>query len=36
MTQSKPLVSIENVVASATIEQRLDLDDVTKKFQDVE
>jgi len=36
MAQSKPLVSIENVVASATIEQRLDLDDVTKKFPDVE
>ena len=36
MAQSKPLVSIENVVASATIEQQLDLDDVTKKFPDIE
>lgn len=36
MTQSKPIVSIENVVASATIEQRLDLKDITKKFPDVE
>ena len=36
MAQSKPLVSIENVIASATIEQQLDLDDVTKKFPDVE
>ena len=36
MAQSKPIVSIENVVASATIEQRLDLNDVTKKFPDVE
>ena len=36
MAQSKPIVSIENVVASATIEQRLDLDDVTKKFPDIE
>jgi transcription initiation factor TFIID TATA-box-binding protein len=36
MTQSKPLVSIENIVASATIEQPLDLDDITKKFSCVE
>jgi len=36
MTQSKPIVSIENVVASATIEQQLDLKDITKKFPDVE
>jgi transcription initiation factor TFIID TATA-box-binding protein len=36
MAQSKPIVSIENVVASATIEQQLDLDDVTKKFPDIE
>ncbi|MCH9657451.1 TATA box-binding protein [archaeon] len=32
MTPSKPLVSIENVIVSATIDQLLDLDDVTKKF----
>ncbi|MDH3834767.1 MAG: TATA-box-binding protein [Nitrosopumilus sp.] len=36
MTQTKPIIEIVNVVASATIEQRLDLDDVTKKFPDVE
>jgi len=36
MPQSKPLISIENVVASATIDQRLDLKDITKKFPDVE
>ena len=36
MPQSKPLISIENVVASATIEQKLDLKDVQKKFPDVE
>ncbi|MCH6586577.1 MAG: TATA-box-binding protein [Thaumarchaeota archaeon] len=36
MTKTKPIISIENVVASATIEQRLDLKDITKKFPDVE
>jgi len=36
MPQSKPLISIENVVASATIDQKLDLKDITKKFPDVE
>ncbi|MFQ5440519.1 MAG: TATA-box-binding protein [Nitrosopumilaceae archaeon] len=36
MTQTKPLVDIVNVVASATIEQKLDLNDITKKFPDVE
>ena len=36
MPQSKPLISIVNVVASATIDQRLDLKDITKKFPDVE
>ena len=36
MPQSKPLISIENVVASATINQRLDLKDIVKKFPDVE
>ena len=36
MPQSKPLISIENVVASATIDQRLDLKDITKKFPLVE
>ena len=36
MTQTKPLVDIVNVVASATIEQKLDLNDITKNFPDVE
>jgi len=36
MTQTKPLVDIVNVVASATIDQKLDLKDITKKFPDVE
>jgi len=34
--QSKPLINIVNVVASATIDQRLDLKDITKKFPHVE
>jgi transcription initiation factor TFIID TATA-box-binding protein len=36
MTQTKPLIDIVNVVASATIDQKLDLNDITKKFPDVE
>jgi len=36
MPQSRPIISIENVVASATIDQKLDLKDITKKFPDVE
>ncbi|MBS3926320.1 MAG: TATA-box-binding protein [Nitrosarchaeum sp.] len=36
MPQTKPIVSIENVVASATIDQDLDLDDIQKKFPKVE
>ena len=36
MPQTKPIISIVNVVASATIDQRLDLEDITKKFPDVE
>ena len=36
MAQTKPVIEIVNVVASATIEQRLDLNDITKKFPDVE
>jgi len=36
LTQTRPLISIVNVVASATIEQKLDLIDITKKFPDVE
>lgn len=36
MAQTKPVIEIVNVVASATIEQKLDLVEVTKKFPDVE
>lgn len=36
MPQSKPIINIVNVVASATIDQRLDLKDITKKFPEVE
>ena len=36
MPQTKPIVSIENVVASASVDQKIDLVDVTKKFPDTE
>ncbi|MDA4124740.1 MAG: TATA-box-binding protein [Thaumarchaeota archaeon] len=36
MPQTKAIVSIENVVASASIDQRVDLNLITKKFVDVE
>jgi len=36
MPQTKPIVSIENVVASATVEQKLDLSVITEKFPDTE
>jgi len=36
MARTRPIISIENVVASATIDQKLDLKDITKKFPDVE
>ena len=36
MPHTKPVIAIVNVVASATIEQKLDLVDITKKFPDVE
>ncbi|MDH3825130.1 MAG: TATA box-binding protein, partial [Nitrosopumilus sp.] len=36
MAQTKPVIEIVNVVASATIEQKLDLLEITKKFPDVE
>jgi len=36
MTKTRPIISIENVVATATIEQRLDLKEITKKFPNVE
>ena len=34
--QTKPIISIVNVVASADISQKLDLNEITKKFPDVE
>ena len=36
MPQTKPIVSIENVVASATVEQRMDLNEITKNFPETE
>jgi len=33
---TKPIIDIVNVVASATIDQQLNLDDITKKFPDTE
>ncbi len=36
MPQTKPIISIENVVASATINQRIDLNAITRNFTDVE
>ena len=36
MPQTKPMISVENVVASADIMQKIDLDDVTRKCPDVE
>jgi transcription initiation factor TFIID TATA-box-binding protein len=36
MPQTKPIVSIENVVASASVDQKIDLIDLTKKFPDTE
>ena len=36
MPQTRPMVSVENVVASASVDQKIDLNDVTKKFPDTE
>ena len=36
MPFTKPIISIENVVATGTIDQKLDLKDITKKFHHVE
>ncbi|MCH2604764.1 MAG: TATA-box-binding protein [Candidatus Nitrosopelagicus sp.] len=36
MPETKPIVSVENVVASASVDQKIDLNDVTKKFPDTE
>jgi len=36
LPQTKPIVSIENVVASASVDQKIDLIEITKKFPDTE
>ena len=36
MPQTKPVISVENVVASASVDQKIDLNDLTKKFPDTE
>lgn len=36
MPQTKPIVSIVNVVASASVDQRIDLNAITKNFPDTE
>lgn len=36
MLQTKPVITIQNVVASASVGQRIDLDFITKVFPDVE
>ena len=36
MPQTKPIVSIENVVASASVDQKMDLNEITRTFPDVE
>ncbi len=36
LPQTKALISIENVVASASVDQRIDLNEITRSFADVE
>lgn len=36
MPQTKPIVSVENVVASASVDQKIDLNEITEKFPDTE
>jgi len=36
MAQTKPMISIVNVVASASVDQKMDLNEITRKFPDVE
>jgi transcription initiation factor TFIID TATA-box-binding protein len=36
LPQTKPIISIENVVASASIDQKVDLNQITRDFPDVE
>ncbi|HYB04017.1 MAG TPA: TATA-box-binding protein [Nitrososphaerales archaeon] len=36
LPKSKALISIENVVASASVDQRIDLNEITRSFSDIE
>ena len=36
MPQTKPIIAIVNVVASASVDQKMDLNDITRKFPEVE
>jgi len=36
MAETKPIIAIVNVVASASVDQKIDLNEITKKFPDVE
>ena len=36
MPQTRPIISVENVVASASVDQPLDLNEITRTFPDVE
>lgn len=36
MPQTRPIINVENVVASASVEQKIDLDEITKKFPGTE
>lgn len=36
MAKTKPVVSVENVVASASVEQKMDLNEITRTFPNVE
>ena len=36
MPETKPIVAIVNVVASASVDQKMDLNEITRKFPDVE
>jgi len=36
MPETKPIVAIVNVVASASVDQKIDLNEITRKFPDVE
>jgi len=36
MAQTKPMISVVNVVASASVDQKMDLNEITRTFPDVE